>query len=112
MPSKFDPVKPPVIPPAYERASLAPDVTKSPAPVPPTPPDVSDWVKKANDRLSPMWQENEVRGGRAFHMQGATFAEAVEVAAIFKQTWDVGVTRDGCYVLIFKPKRDIPKQRR
>lgn len=116
MPTKVDAIQPPKVTPAYEKSALPVEAwgDKSlPAPPPPPPgPDVTPWVIKANARLEPAWQDNELRGGRAFAMPGATQAEVSEVIAAFHKSWDVGACRSGGDIyLLFKPRRDTKIKR-
>jgi hypothetical protein len=109
MPSRSNPVDPPIVRPAYERLErpdAIPVASPPPPPPPPPPPDVTVWVDRLNARLSPPWQENEIRGGRSFHMPGISKPELEELTAIFSRAWDVGMCREGdVLVLICRPRR-------
>lgn len=110
MPTKIVPAIPPRITPAYEKPVPKEAWSDPGAPqtflAPPPKPDVSSWVVRANSRLEPTWEENELRGGRLFSMAGASEPEVIELVTIFRKDWDVGVINENRSIsLIFKPRR-------
>lgn len=112
MPASKNPIDPPKLGPAHERPRLPdPEPRREQPPVPR--PDVTAWVERINERLEPSWQENEIRGGRSFHMGfDVTSAEVAEVMDVFRKGWDVGAcrTKQGI-TLILKPRRETRTKR-